>query len=136
MSANKRKMLHQIASQFDLGSKSVGGGASRSTTVFKTKRTIVPDSAHDASRGGRFTNREDVGGGDAGRKCGGGGEGKSREGMVVGASAPELSATNRGRLMLEKMGYRTGMRLGAEGNNEGIREPIAAVVKISKACLG
>ena len=55
--------------------------------------------------------------------------------MVVGASAPELSATNRGRLMLEKMGYQTGMRLGVEGN-QGIREPIAVVVKTSKACLG
>lgn len=58
-----------------------------------------------------------------------------REGDIVGASAPELGVENRGRKMLEKMGYVTGMALGLEGR-EGIVKPVEAVMKISKAGLG
>jgi len=58
-----------------------------------------------------------------------------REGMEVGAEAPELSVDNRGRLMLEKLGYRSGMTLGAvEGR--GIGEPVTAIIEMSKARLG
>lgn len=135
MASVDRKRVHRIAVRFGCKSKSVGKGASRHTVIFKTERSITnPDGAGCGRQPGK---RMDVGGDDAGRIQGGssGGWGKGREGMVVGASAPELSATNRGRLMLEKMGYQTGMRLGVEGN-QGIREPIAVVVKTSKACLG
>lgn len=58
-----------------------------------------------------------------------------REGDIVGASAPEIGVENRGRKMLEKMGYVTGTALGLEGR-EGIVKPVEAVVKISKAGLG
>jgi len=37
--------------------------------------------------------------------------------------------------MLEKMGYKTGMSLGAD-NNKGIAEPIVAVIRVNKAGLG
>ena len=138
--ATDRKRVHRIAVRFKCRSRSVGKGADRHTVIFKTEKTIT--NLDDAGYGRQSEKRMDVGGDDAGRAHGGGGGGgggggwgKGREGMVVGASAPELSATNRGRLMLEKMGYQTGMRLGVEGN-QGIREPIAVVVKTSKACLG
>jgi hypothetical protein len=57
------------------------------------------------------------------------------DGDVVGASAPEIGVENRGRAMLEKMGWSTGTALGAT-NNKGILLPVAHVVKNSKAGLG
>ena len=57
------------------------------------------------------------------------------DGDVVGASAPEIGAENRGRAMLEKMGWSTGTALGA-ADNKGILQPVAQVVKNSRAGLG
>lgn len=68
-------------------------------------------------------------------KGGTGGVVHHREGDIVGGSAPEIGIDNRGRKMLEKMGYVSGMALGLEGR-EGIVKPVEAVVKISKAGLG
>ncbi len=58
-----------------------------------------------------------------------------RDGDVVGGSAPELGADNRGRAMLEKMGWSQGTALGA-ANNKGILQPVSHVVKTTKAGLG
>lgn len=57
------------------------------------------------------------------------------DGDVVGASAPEIGVENRGRAMLEKMGWSTGTALGAS-DNKGILQPLAQVVKNTKAGLG
>ena len=57
------------------------------------------------------------------------------DGDVVGASAPELGSENRGRAMLEKMGWSSGMGIGKVGN-KGRIEVIKHVVKNSKAGLG
>lgn len=57
------------------------------------------------------------------------------DGDIVGASAPEIGAENKGRAMLEKMGWSSGTALGAT-NNKGILLPVAHVVKKSKAGLG
>lgn len=56
-------------------------------------------------------------------------------GEVVGGSAPELGADNKGRAMLEKMGWTSGMGIGAVGNKGGL-EVIKHVVKTTKAGLG
>lgn len=56
-------------------------------------------------------------------------------GEVVGGSAPELGADNKGRAMLEKMGWTSGMGIGAVGNKGGL-EAIKHVVKTNKAGLG
>lgn len=58
-----------------------------------------------------------------------------RDGDIVGASAPELGADNKGRAMLEKMGWSQGTALGAL-NNKGIMQPVTHVVKTTKAGLG
>ena len=58
-----------------------------------------------------------------------------RDGEIVGAAAPELGQENKGRAMLEKMGWSTGTALGAL-NNKGIMQPLAHVVKTTKAGLG
>ena len=58
-----------------------------------------------------------------------------RDGDVVGAAAPELGTGNRGRAMLEKMGWSTGTALGAY-NNKGLLQPVAHIIKNSRAGLG
>ena len=58
-----------------------------------------------------------------------------RDGEIVGAAAPELGIENKGRQMLEKMGWSSGTALGAL-NNKGILQPVASVVKTTKAGLG
>ena len=58
-----------------------------------------------------------------------------REGEVVGATAPELGSENRGRAMLEKMGWSSGTALGAL-DNKGILQPVPQTMKKSKAGLG
>jgi hypothetical protein len=57
-----------------------------------------------------------------------------RDGEVVGAAAPELGVENKGRQLLEKMGWTKGTALGAL-DNKGIMQPIMHVVKTSKAGL-
>lgn len=57
------------------------------------------------------------------------------EGEIVGAAAPELGIGNRGRAMLEKMGWSCGTALGAE-DNKGILQPVSLTMKRSKAGLG
>ncbi|ETN45569.1 uncharacterized protein HMPREF1541_09401 [Cyphellophora europaea CBS 101466] len=56
-------------------------------------------------------------------------------GEVVGAAAPEIGQDNRGRAMLEKMGWSVGMGIGKEGN-KGSVDSIKHVVKTNKAGLG
>ena len=53
-----------------------------------------------------------------------------KEGDLVGHTASEIGQDNVGRLLLEKMGWRTGMGLGA--SSVGIIEPIMARIKRSK----
>jgi hypothetical protein len=57
------------------------------------------------------------------------------EGEVVGASAPVIGEQNKGRNMLEKMGWSFGMGLGSV-DNKVILQPVAQVVKTTKAGLG
>lgn len=57
-----------------------------------------------------------------------------REGDIVGAEAPEISQSNIGRQLLEKLGWSQGEGLGAHGN-KGISEPVMAKIKKSKTGL-
>ncbi|EXJ95552.1 hypothetical protein A1O1_00674 [Capronia coronata CBS 617.96] len=78
------------------------------------------------------------GAGAMGARRGGGGaiSGASyMNGEVVGGSAPELGADNKGRAILEKMGWTSGMGIGAVGNEGGL-EAIKHVVKTTRAGLG
>lgn len=58
-----------------------------------------------------------------------------RDGEVVGGAAPEIGSDNRGRAMLEKMGWSSGTALGAM-NNKGMLVPISHVVKNTRVGLG
>jgi hypothetical protein len=131
MTKHDRKTVHDLAGKFNLKSKSVGKGNSRFTTIIKTSRSSFFEYDEEAVdsilRHGKFWKRMDK------RASGAGPQGKLRDGMVVGESASELSADNKGRLMLEKMGYKTGMTLGVDGR--GIAEPVMAIMKTGKAGL-
>jgi hypothetical protein len=58
-----------------------------------------------------------------------------REGDIVGQHAAEIGVENKGRAMLEKMGWSKGMSLGTS-ETKGIVVPLMHVVKKTKAGLG
>ncbi|TGO75331.1 hypothetical protein BELL_0220g00150 [Botrytis elliptica] len=146
-----RKFVHEIANAFKLKSKSAGLGNKRYPILYRTSRTTVyGERAYEAAASKlsrRFLPRNDVGGRKTGAapkrggRTGGGGFGGGfgaasyRDGDVVGASAPELGIENKGRAMLEKMGWSAGTALGAL-DNKGILQPVSHVVKTTKAGLG
>ena len=147
MDTKDRALIHQFAAAFNLKSKSIGAGSSRAPVLHRTARTSVYVErnflAINEKLSRRFFPRMDVSGKKSGRASkragGGGGFGNAgvsyRDGDVVGGSAPELGAENRGRAMLEKMGWSSGTALGAL-NNKGILQPVSHVVKTTKAGLG
>jgi len=146
MAQKERKTVHEIANVFKLKSKSIGAGKSRFPVLYRTARTIQYDekalNSIDATLSSkRFLPRLDKvkkRGASIGKGRGGfASAGVSyRDGEVVGAAAPELGQENRGRAMLEKMGWSTGTALGALNNTRGIVQPVAQIVKTGKAGLG
>lgn len=135
-----RKIVHELANAFNLKSKSAGNGNSRFPVLYRTSRTLrYTNHAFDSVEARlkrRFLPRMDVNGRSG--RVGGGANNAAvsyRDGDVVGASAPVLGIENKGRAMLEKMGWSSGTALGAL-NNKGILEPVSHVVKTTKAGLG
>lgn len=143
MSKPLRKVAHDMANALSLKSQSRGKGPSRFPVLYKTSRT--PNyNQQSISRvdktlfQGRFRHRTIKTGDQNAKKST-----KVRsnapasyvDGDVVGASAPEIGTENKGRAMLEKMGWSSGTALGAT-NNKGILLPVVHVVKKSKAGLG
>lgn len=150
MDKKDRKSVHDIANVFKLKSKSVGGGNSRFPILYKTSRTIKYNEETNFKVEAQLSRKHFFPNMDKRRKVGsvackraarghsGGGAGAAvsyRDGEIVGGSAPELGTENRGRAMLEKMGWSTGTALGAL-NNKGIMQPVVHVVKTTKAGLG
>ncbi|KAF8849616.1 hypothetical protein BDZ45DRAFT_634123 [Acephala macrosclerotiorum] len=142
-----RKVVHELANAFNLKSKSAGTGTKRFPVLYRTSKTSVfaehKFNAVEAQITRRFFPRMDVGGkrssGNRAARGGGGGFNNAavsyRDGDIVGGSAPELGVENKGRAMLEKMGWSSGTALGAL-NNKGILQPVSHVVKTTKAGLG
>lgn len=148
-----RKILHEIAAHFNLNSKSQGSGKNRFTILVKTQRTLewtdeawnpiaykatkgFLGSMRGMGKGGK--GKKKVGGTAAAPRRGGGGNAAVgyRNGEVVGATAPEIAATNFGRKLMEKMGWQKGMALGKEGSEGRLLVPVEAVIKSGKAGLG
>lgn len=147
MTKHRRKAIHELANKVDLKSQSRGNGPTRFPVLIKTTRTpkytrkTIPQFDHLLS--GRKLNRRlfQSWGPDASRPSKvkrGGASGAAvsyMDGDVVGASAPEIGTENRGRAMLEKMGWSSGTALGAS-DNKGILQPVTHVVKNTRAGLG
>ena len=147
MDKNDRKVVHHLANLVSLKSLSRGKGSFRFPVLTKTSHTPSfneksigeADRLFSQERFLRRMEKYDHGQGSPRRAA------KSRrvgvkaatymDGDVVGASAPEISAENKGRAMLERMGWSTGTALGAL-NNKGILQPVTHVVKNTKAGLG
>ncbi|KAK2628887.1 hypothetical protein QTJ16_001990 [Diplocarpon rosae] len=143
-----RKIVHEIAQAFKLKSKSAGNGNQRFPILYRTNKTRAFNAsafyAVDAKISRRFFPRMDItaprlsSGKRSGAGTGGGFSSAAvsyKDGDIVGGSAPELGAENKGRAMLEKMGWLSGEALGAL-NNKGILQPVSHVVKTGKAGLG
>ncbi|KAI1370271.1 hypothetical protein F4677DRAFT_438816 [Hypoxylon crocopeplum] len=148
---NTRRTIHALANKFKIKSQSAGKGLDRSPVLYRTKATLPFDQVTFDRTFGRIKQtwfpRVDVDDKLVNEsrilKRAEAQNGKSRfkssltyrDGDVVGQHAAELGAENKGRAMLEKMGWSKGMALGTE-DNKGIMVPITHVVKKSKAGLG
>lgn len=145
MAQKERKVIHEIANVFKLKSKSIGSGTSRYPVLYRTARTLKYDegslSIIDITLSSkRFFPRLDRAtkrGVPVNKPRGFAGAAVSyRDGEIVGAAAPEIGQDNKGRAMLEKMGWSTGTVLGAVNNTRGIVQPVTQIVKTGKAGLG
>jgi len=133
-----RKTVHELARAYNLGSKSHGNGSARYTTLFKLRTTMPVDEFRITRilKRSSHINALERADDDANRSASYRSQARSsrlRDGDVVGGDAKEIASDNRGRVMLEKLGWRTGMGLGAEGM--GITMPLVAVVKKTKSGL-
>ncbi|KAL3472401.1 hypothetical protein BJX99DRAFT_249656 [Aspergillus californicus] len=144
MTKHRRMLIHDIAHTLRLTSQSRGKGSARfpilsktSKTSRYTQRTILQlDRVLSKERVNTRTSKAwDKATGPAIKGKRGLGNVSYMDGDVVGASAPEIGAGNKGRAMLEKMGWSTGTALGAT-HNKGILLPVSQVIKNSKAGLG
>ena len=124
-------------------SLSKGSGEQRHPVLTKTLRTRAFDEDVFTALENRFTRRflprmDRMKGSRAATRKGKGTPAASaayRDGEIVGAAAPELGLENRGRAMLEKMGWSTGTGLGSL-NNKGLLAPIPHTVKNTRTGLG
>ncbi|KAF2730266.1 hypothetical protein EJ04DRAFT_567924 [Polyplosphaeria fusca] len=143
MDAGRRAAVHQFAALLGLKSTSRGDGPGRFTVLVKNKRTMeYADKDFEGILGQKGLNKR-MRGALAVRSAPRGQAQKTKsthplasykDGEVVGRDAPELGPENRGRAMLEKMGWKKGMGLGAL-DNKGILQPIAHTVKTTRAGL-
>ncbi|KAI8950172.1 hypothetical protein F4801DRAFT_356161 [Xylaria longipes] len=147
-----RKIIHTIANAFNIKSKSAGAGTGRYPVLYRVKATLPYSEAMFEQAFSRVRRtwfpRVDV---DekvvqqtrilkrAEARTGKPRTGKSsivlREGDIVGQHASEIGIENKGRAMLEKMGWTKGMSLGTV-ETQGIIVPLTHVIKKTKAGLG
>ena len=150
MDAPMRASVHRLAKALQLKSHSQGAGDNRHPILTKTPRTPVytldtiweidalmaqrkffpkPGGWGSSKNTSKSTAKIRRGGGSALAGA------SYMDGDVVGASAPELGAENKGFTLLQKMGWTSGQAIGALGN-KGSTEVIKHVVKNTKAGLG
>ncbi|KAJ8120332.1 hypothetical protein ONZ43_g2932 [Nemania bipapillata] len=147
-----RKIVHTIANSLNIKSKSAGAGTSRYPVLYRSKATLPynetlfeqafsrvrrvwfprVDADEKVVQQTRVLKRTEI-------RAGKSRTGKSslvlREGDIVGQHASEIGVENKGRAMLEKMGWSKGMSLGTI-ETKGITVPLTHVIKKSKAGLG
>lgn len=147
-----RRAVHVLCQAYGLKTASQGSGKRRHIILYKTKHSAqlpeadyLEETLFRAKRSLGFNSkyRDTLLPEAAQRKLGrsgkpmrtgrdgGGAGGRLRDGDLVGADAPEIAIANRGRQMLEKLGWLHGNGLGAVGK-EGINLPLFATIKNSK----
>ncbi|PHH58537.1 hypothetical protein CDD81_5434 [Ophiocordyceps australis] len=143
MDPQARRTVHELAGRFKIKSKSKGHADQRQPTLYRTRKTLayVESTFNQAMAciGQRHVRRPAVKNRKRDNRQLGQNHNKGaasyKEGDIVGGRAPELGAHNRGRAILEKMGWSSGTALGAM-HNKGILQPVTQAVKRSKAGLG
>lgn len=153
---NTRRVVHLTANKLGMGSKSNGVGASRHPVLYKkaTSFTATSEAFATIDRVCQLSKKlprepkATIKGKGASKKArpsakdtpktyardGIRDRASYRDGEVVGTGAPELGLDNKGRAMLEKMGWSHGTALGAL-NNKGIILPVEQIIKTSRAGL-
>jgi len=133
MEKRTRKLVHDLATAFNLKSKSEGNGKARFTTL---TRTTMSGVRVDERKIARILGKPDGGGGKSKGKAPGG-KIRPRDGEVVGGAAPKIDGSNLGFQMLAGMGWQEGTRIGAVGGHGGgLDAPLLAVIKTTKLGLG
>ncbi|KAI1332244.1 hypothetical protein F5Y16DRAFT_357272 [Xylariaceae sp. FL0255] len=147
-----RQIVHQIANTFKIKSQSAGKGTGRYPVLYRTKTTLAfnadkfdialsrvrrtwfprSDADEKVVQTTRLLKRAEA---PSSKFRGGNSSLVLREGDIVGQHAVEIGLDNKGRTMLEKMGWSKGMSLGT-GETKGITVPLMHVVKKTKAGLG
>jgi hypothetical protein len=137
-----RKIIHELANKLKLKSKSQGKGNGRSPVLYRTLGTLKYSESSFEEATYRVRRKyfprtvRNRGRSPRGNKLPSGQAAATfQDGEIVGAGAAELGVENKGRVLLEKMGWSSGTALGAR-NNKGIMLPVVQVVKRSKAGLG
>ena len=137
MNRFERKNVHLLARAYNFGSKSQGSGKMRYTTLFKTSQTstmiLDEPKINGILKRTSWVGSSERSGAKWDSTSSSRGVKKHKDGDVVGGDAKEIASDNRGRVMLEKLGWRSGMGLGAEGM--GMKVPVFAVVKAGKSGL-
>ncbi|ODQ81653.1 hypothetical protein BABINDRAFT_18462, partial [Babjeviella inositovora NRRL Y-12698] len=143
LDSHGNKTLGKLAHNYNMKHRALGEGLKRHIVVVKNKRTFhsLPDYGSigyiikqrpiyhrvDVKRLKEEVLKED-------KKKLAPSKANVNEGDIVGAHAPAIGKENIGRRLLEKLGWIHGEGLGALGN-QGINEPVMAVVKKTKTGL-
>ncbi|KAH8993509.1 hypothetical protein EDB92DRAFT_1854568 [Lactarius akahatsu] len=136
MERHARKSVHELASAFNLNSKSEGNGAARFTRLVKTTRSGLWIDERKVAR--ILGKPAPPHGGDKDKGKGKGKAGvkiRPRDGELVGGAAPKIDGSNLGFKMLSAMGWEEGNRIGTVGG-VGLDIPLVAVIKTTKLGLG
>ncbi|KAF4589369.1 Protein SQS1 [Ophiocordyceps camponoti-floridani] len=115
-----RKFIHELANQFGVKSKSVGGTDQRCPSLSRTAKTL-PYAESRFEQALAHLRRD---------YCS-----YIQKTQVGQWRKPELNnPENRGRVMLEKMGWSNGTALGA-ADNKGILQPVTHTMRRNKIGL-
>ncbi|KTW31577.1 hypothetical protein T552_00215 [Pneumocystis carinii B80] len=143
MDSHARKWVHMLANAYGIVSKSFGQRKLRHVVLYKTKRVhnyskyhvdrILQNLEHYDRKVYRMKD-SNKSKGNYGKIPKDKHKYKYHDGDIVGKDAPEIDKDNKGRMMLEKLGWIAGNGLGA-ADNKGIEVPVMAVIKTTKLGL-
>ncbi|MCO5565915.1 hypothetical protein L7F22_019590 [Adiantum nelumboides] len=143
MDKRARAQVHQLASCYNLISKSKGSGNHRFPTLIKNSR-----SGFNVKQGRVNAILRSVGGASFGKGSRTGANApkddgrkkkeriplpRNQEGAQVGFGAERIGQDNVGHRLLSAMGWVEGMGVGA---TQGMSDPVGATIKISRGGLG
>ncbi|KAG4304930.1 hypothetical protein PORY_001605 [Pneumocystis oryctolagi] len=145
MDSQARRWIHMLVKAYGISSKSYGTGKSRHVVLYKTTKihdnyskqhvNRVLQSLNHNQYNRRVYQIKNYKSKSSGEKIfRNKNENKYHDGDIVGKNVPEIDKNNRGRKMLEKLGWVEGNGLGAP-DNKGIEAPIVAIIKTTKLGL-